>query len=249
MGKDIITLIIIRSAQRIRTLSMKSGTFRFFLFLSFLFVFLLVVSIIIGVYFFTQNLKLKNDLLLINSDYSTLKQDYEKYSDIQDKLESDDFILVSVDKTIPDTTITKIYSDDILSVFLSENRRNPYVDKELVDLNDLKVFFDSENDSLTATFRLLNVEMKETISGFVIIVAEVNEVGEIYFSAFPERVVLNNGQISRHSDGDYFSITKFKFLNAPIKLHSGKLTGLKVYVYSLNGDLILFKPYFIRINR
>lgn len=249
MGKDIITLIIIRSAQRIRTLSMKPGTFRLIIFLFFLVVFLLIITIVAGIYFFTDNMNLKNQLLSVNNSFETLNQDYQKYRDIQEKLESNDFILVSVDKTIPDTTITRIYSDDVLSVFFSEDKRNPYVNKELVDLNDLKVFLDSENDSLTVTFRLLNVEMKETISGFVIILADVNEVGEIYHSVFPERVNLNNGQINSPSEGDYFSITKFKFLNAPIRLHSGRLTSIKVYVYSLDGDLILFKPYYIRINR
>ena len=243
MGKDLITFIIVRSAQRIRTLSMRPGTFKFLVFLSVVIVICLAVAISGSIYLFKNNIDLRERVSALQQNNLNMEKNIAQYQDIKQKIDSNSHRLVEIDRSIPDTTITLVYSDEILNVYYTEDNRNPHADLELVEINDFKIYYLIEDHDLNVTFRLINIESKETISGYIIITAEVEINSAKYYSVFPESVELRNGAITNHYQGDYYSILKFKFLNAHIKLTPGNFSRVNVYVYSRDGELLLFKPY------
>jgi len=246
MTKDIITLIIIRSAQRIRTLNIKYRNFKIIIVLAALCIILLIVSVVWSVYLTQENVQMDSKIDELNNRIVVLKEENNKFRDIRQKLDSEDYTIVKIDKTIPDTTITQIFTNEKFSVYYTEDNRNPNVDKGLVDINGVKMFTDDEDVNLSVTFRLLNVEMKETLSGFVCIIADINRDGQIFHSGFPEDMNLSDGDVSNYTKGDYFSISKFKYVNGTINLPAGKLIKVRVYVYLRDGELVLYKPYWIK---
>jgi hypothetical protein len=120
-----------------------------------------------------------------------------------------------------------------------------------VALSRFEMHYDSSTTILRATFRVSNAAPPPSspVAGRCVVVLKNEQIGPEAWLALPDGAMLNGKP--RQAQGQPFKITQFKdmAIEAAVKTDPSRFDRAVVYVFSMDGGVLLEKAYPIRLNR
>jgi len=119
-----------------------------------------------------------------------------------------------------------------------------------VSIDNLKVFHESKTNALNIQFDLKNAGTDvQYVTGYAFVILKENNTDQNSWLCVPN-VPLVSKRPSEINKGRRFSISKFKqvFLTTSIKSSPQRFKAATVFVFSINGELILEKDFPVEIQ-
>lgn len=135
-------------------------------------------------------------------------------------------------------------------VSAAQTMPSPPAASPVIDVEDLRVSHDVDNKMLHAQFMLKKADTdQETVTGRTFVILKTEMGAAVRWLSMPA-VPLEEGRPSRVRNGRYFSISRFNIVkfSTPYGASTDAFTNAAILVYSLQGELMLEKPFDIRVT-
>ncbi|RKY83183.1 hypothetical protein DRQ09_10440 [candidate division KSB1 bacterium] len=223
MEDEIITIIIASSTKEIRRFNLKQKTLKLLKITGVIFIVCFFLLIVLTIY-----LNKSNNLL--KSKISALEQINLKMANIEKQKNEQ----LKNKKLIINATIDSIRTGkkDSLQEILSDD----------IGINNVSITKSDTNFKIQISFRLINKKMKKTISGYVIITGLPYLLNKNIYTTYPPFIQLDQNYAPLdYTEGESFSILKFKIISASLKIPASikNIDFIVVTVYSRSGKILL----------